>query len=693
MSGGIVISPLLPLAAILVFGAVGLALVVITLFRGSPGALTRSLVLGLLILALLNPRGVQEEREAQTDIALVVVDRTDSQRIGERRKHTEQALEAVRQSLARFDDLEVRVSEVVDGTGDEAEDGTQLFSAVDRAAGDIPNHRFAGAIVITDGQAHDRPDKVAPANGPVHVLLTGQRGESDRRLVIEQAPSYGIVGNNITITYRVEDRRPKTSGTFGSDLARVTISDDDREIASAQVPVGRSDSFTVKIDHAGLSVLRLEVAPVEGELSQINNRALVSINGVRDRLRVLLVSGQPHPGERTWRNLLKSDPSVDLVHFTILRPPEKDDFTPLNELALIAFPVRELFETKLHEFDLIVFDRYVVRDVLPPPYMRNISDYVNTGGALLLALGPEFASIRSLFQTPLGHLMPATPTGQVMEHGFRPVLTTVGHRHPVSAALPGGNTLAGDDPRWGRWFRRIGASARRGVTILDGADGEPLLILDRIGQGRVAQMLSDHIWLWARGFEGGGPQGELLRRLSHWLMKEPDLEEESLRAEARQEKLVIRRHSLDEAAAEITVTAPSGDVRTYTMPKGAAGADELIVEAPETGLYRIDDGAHTALTASGTLNPLEFADLRATDEILRPLTEATGGGLNWITEGIPDLRRTRPGRDSSGRGWLGLTANKASVITGLTQIPLLPAFVFLPLILLGLMAAWWREGR
>jgi len=312
---------------------------------------------------------------------------------------------------------------------------------------------------------------------------------------------------------------------------------------------------------------------------------------------------------------------------------------------------------------------------------------------LLLALGPEFASIRSLFQTPLGQLMPATPTGRVAEHGFRPVLTTVGHRHPVSAALPGGNTQAGDAPRWGRWFRRIDASVRRGVTILDGAGGKPLLVLDRIGEGRVAQMLSDHIWLWARGFEGGGPQAELLRRLSHWLMKEPDLEEESLRAEARQGKLVIRRHSLDEGAAEITVTAPSGDTQTYTIPPGPAGADELIIEAPETGLYRIDDGTHTALAAAGSLNPVEFADLRSTDEILRPLSKATGGGLHWITEGIPDLRRTRPNRDSSGRGWLGLTANKASVVTGLTQIPLLPAFVFLPLVLLGLMAAWWREGR
>ena len=99
----------------------------------------------------------------------------------------------------------------------------------------------------------------------------------------------------------------------------------------------------------------------------------MQINGVRDRLRVLLVSGEPHAGERTWRNLLKSDASVDLVHFTILRPPEKQDGVPVDELSLIAFPTRELFIEKIEDFDLIIFDRYRRRGILPSLYLENIA--------------------------------------------------------------------------------------------------------------------------------------------------------------------------------------------------------------------------------------------------------------------------------------------------------------------------------
>ena len=128
---------------------------------------------------------------------------------------------------------------------------------------------------------------------------------------------------------------------------------------------------------------------------------MVSIDGVRDKLRVLLVSGEPHAGERTWRNLLKSDASVDLVHFTILRPPEKQDGTPINELSLIAFPTRELFQQKINEFQLIIFDRYARQGVLPIIYFDNIARYVRDGGAVLVAAGPDYASPTSIWRTPL----------------------------------------------------------------------------------------------------------------------------------------------------------------------------------------------------------------------------------------------------------------------------------------------------
>jgi len=511
----------------------------------------------------------------------------------------------------------------------------------------------------------------------------------DRRLIVEKAPGYGIVGKEVGIVYRVEERAPAAASGKQRDMVKVVLRVDGKQAGSALVPVGRSDRLSFTLEHAGPTVLELEAAPAEGELSTLNNRSVVAVNGVRDRLRVLLVSGQPHAGERTWRNLLKSDPSVDLVHFTILRPPEKDDFTPLKELSLIVFPVQELFETKLHEFDLIVFDRYVVRDVLPPSYLRNVSDYLRKGGAILLAVGPEFAGVRSLYQTALGKVMPAVPTGRVLEKGYRPMITEVGQRHPVTAALGAG---AGE-PGWGRWFRQIEAGTRSGTVLMRGLDNLPLLVLDRVEKGRIAELMSDHIWLWARGFEGGGPQAELLRRLAHWLMKEPDLEEEGLTAHVRDGRLTIERRSLSPDPVAVTVTAPSGAEQSVDLAAGDDGIARAVVAATETGLYRVGDGTHGALAASGALNPLELSDLRATADVLAPVAEATGGGVAWLAEGMPDVRRTKAGRQTAGRGWIGLRRNEAYVVTGVAQVPLLPEFLVLGLALGALMLAWYREGR
>ena len=691
MSNGLGFAPLLPWATIALLGVPTSVLPAVAAVRGGRGLGLRAAALAVLVLALINPRAVRENREPQPDVAVVVLDQSDSQAVGERGAQSEAALDAVRGALSRFDDLELRIVRTGGASADDAERGTRLFAALAQILAQVPRQRFAGAILITDGQVHDVPaDPAALPAGPLHVLLTGARGETDRRLVIEKAPSYGIVGKEVGVAYRIEDHDARQGTGVRRKMARVSLRRDGVEMESALVPVGRSERFSFVLEHAGPTVLELEVSPVPDELSTLNNRAVVNINGVRDRLRVLLISGQPHAGERTWRNLLKSDPSVDLVHFTILRPPEKDDFTPLNELSLIVFPVQELFEIKLKGFDLIVFDRYVLRDVVPPSYLRNIAEYLREGGAILFAVGPEFAGVRSLFQSPLGRVMPAKPTGRVLERGFVPALTDVGRRHPVTAALVNGKA---DTPRWGRWFRQVEAGPGTGVVLMQGLDERPLLILDRVGKGRVAQLMSDHIWLWARGFEGGGPQAELLRRLAHWLMKEPDLEEEGLRGRIRDGRLVIERRSLSLGRPRVTVSAPSGATRTVELRAAGGGLSKATVETDETGLYRLDDGTNTVLVASGAVNPVELSDLRATAERLAPAAKATGGGIAWIADGVPDLRRTRPGRTTSGRGWMGFVRNGSYVVTGVTGVPLLPGFLVLVLVVGGMLAAWYREGR
>src|SRR5277367_6018603 len=523
MQYGITFAPLVPSLVLWIAIAAIVVIAALLLLGRTRAAAVRVTALALIVLALSNPSFTREDREPLTSVAAVVVDKSPSQNFGTRTQETAKAQEALVDSLKKIKGLEVRVVEA--GQADGETDGTHLFGALSSALSDVPVDRVAGAFLITDGRVHDIPANATALGfqAPLHALITGVSGERDRRIAISAAPRFGIVGQTQTITYRLDDQ-----GVTG-ERARITIRRDGETISERTLQSGQTSSVDIDIKHAGPNIVEIEASPLEGELTPVNNRAVVAIDGVRDKLRVLLVSGEPHAGERTWRNLLKSDASVDLVHFTILRPPEKQDGTPINELSLIAFPIRELFEVKLHEFDLIIFDRYKRQNIVPRIYIQAIAKYVEDGGAVLEAAGPSFATRLSLFNSPLGEILPGEPTGKVFEQPFKPQLTEVGKRHPVTAGLDGG----GATPSWGRWFRHIEVTARHGEVVMSGVDNEPLLLLDRVGQGRIAQLASDHIWLWSRGYDGGGPQAELLRRLAHWLMKEPALEEEDLRAEVK----------------------------------------------------------------------------------------------------------------------------------------------------------------
>jgi hypothetical protein len=676
------LAPLLPWPWVAGLGALALAAWLLAVVRRARGAWLRLLPLAVIVLALANPRLVAEERTPLPDVAVVVVDDTLSQGIGERRAQAARALAQVQERLGRLPNLEVRVERVANAPG--VDEGTRLFAAVDRVLSEVPRSRLAGVVMVTDGRVHDVPADLGRALGaPVHALLTGHPGERDRRLVLGKTTGFGLVGKTAELTLTVED--PGASGEAG-----VTVRVDGQPYAALKVPLNREAVLEVPIRHAGQTVVELEAEPGPGELSLANNRAAVGISGVRDRLKVLLVSGEPHAGERTWRNLLKADPGVDLVHFTILRPPDKDDRTPIRELALITFPVRELFEEKLGDFDLVIFDRYRRRGVLAGEYYDNIARYVRAGGALLLAVGPEFAEPGGVAASALSGVMPALPTGGLVAEGFKPTVTPTGRRHPVTSGLPGG----GDPPEWGSWLRQVVVQGGKGTTVLAGAGGKPLLVLDRVGEGRVAEMLSDTIWLWARGYEGGGPHGELLRRLAHWLMKEPELEEESLTAEVSGDRLAVTRRSLEPATPSATVTRPDGSAVELPLADQGDGRSVGRLGVDQPGLYRVEQDGRTAIAAVGSLAPIEMSELTATRDRLAPVAEATGGAVSWLAEGgVPDLRRVGAGRPAHGRGWIGLEDKGGHVVAGVREIPLLPGLLLLALGLGGLLLAWRREGR
>lgn len=670
------------------------ALVVAGLVLRRPGGLMRLAALVALALALLNPALMDEQREPLKSVVALVVDRSQSQAIGERTTQTDAALEEIKARLARFPQFETRVVETGRaGAADERVE-TRLFDAAGQLLRDVPPSRIAGTVMITDGQVHDAPAAPgAAATGPLHVLVTGEEDEFDRRIRFERAPRFGIVGRPVELTYRVLDTSMEGAAARREPVA-VRILVNGEQTGTAQTLPGVEATLELVVPNAGKNIVELAIEPAPGELTETNNRAIAVLDGIRENLRVLLVSGEPHAGERTWRNLLKSDTSVDLVHFTILRPPEKQDGTPINELSLIAFPTRELFVEKIDDFDLILFDRYQHRDVLPILYYDYIAEYVEKGGALLVAAGPEYARAMSIARTPLMPALPGLPTGAVTEQAFHPRLTETGQRHPVTRGLEGSDT---EPPQWSRWFRLIDIGEPTGAVVMQGPDDKPLLVLDRKGEGRVGMLLSDQGWLWARGFEGGGPHAALYRRMAHWLMKEPELEEERLTASGRGMTLDITRQTMSDDPGRATVITPSGRSVEVTLSQASPGVFAGSLEADEIGLYQVGNGDLAALAHVGPVNAPEFQDTVSTTSLLQPAATASGGSVRRLDNasgiGLPGIVPVRAGGEASGRDWIGLRTTGDSVLKSVDRTPLLAGFLGLAALLLALGSMWYREGR
>jgi hypothetical protein len=681
--------PFLPLPAILAIGVIALLLIGWAIAKRMRGAALRALALAALVLALANPVANFEDREPVTSVVAIVVDRSPSQMSGDRTARTDAALKALTERIARYPAFESRVIEAVTDP-DAQSPSTRLFEALASGIRDVPSSRLAGAVMITDGQVHDVPGSLSALglDAPLHGLIVGEPDERDRRVDIVRSPRFGIVGEDQEIVYRVSEDGAASPG----GPVNVTVRVNGDEIATETAVAGEETPFYLNLPRGGENIVEFSVDELDGEVTTANNHTVTLIEGIRENLRVLLVSGAPHSGERAWRNLLKSDASVDLVHFTILRPPEKQDGTPISELSLIAFPTRELFVEKIDEFDLIIFDRYQNRGVLPVLYYDYIARYVEDGGALLVAAGPELAGVESIAETPLAPALPAVPTGAVTEAGYYPRLSDNGRRHPVTRTLPG---ALSEPPDWGRWFRTVGVGDTAGDVVMRGGANEPLLVLNRYGEGRVAMLLSDHGWLWARGFEGGGPHVALYRRIAHWLMKEPSLEEEALRATANGRTLVIERQTMSDVTDPATIELPSGETREVILAPAGDGLfrSELALDQP--GLVEVTSGDLRALAHVGAVDAPEFRATVSTTGVIAPVSEETGGlttRVNATASDLPQILPTRSSRIDAGER-MGLRASNESVLKGVRSVPLFGGFLGLALMILALGATWFREGR
>jgi uncharacterized membrane protein len=684
--------PLIPWPLIALFGSAAL----IAAFFAGAGRLgsmfLRTLAAFILIAALANPQDVEESRNPLRDVVLVLTDGSESTSLGERTQMSAAASRALEEKLGADNNLDIITARIpVDN------DGTRLTSTLIEALGNVPTSRLAGVIAITDGQVHDLPEApqaLLPDGVPFHALVIGDPERRDRRIRTALAPRYGLVGEQAEFEVLVED--PGHEG----ERATILIKLNGEIKAKFPATIGNRIAIPLTIERRGVNTVELEVEAAPGELTLKNNVFISEISGIRDRLQVLLVTGEPHMGGRAWRNLLKSDPAIDLVQFTILTNPRvKNTRAGSPELSLIAFPTDQLFNEELEEFDLIIFDQFRRRGtsrrrgrsspLLRPIYLQNIAQYVENGGALLVATGPPFATNASLFRSPLAAVLPARPTGKTFNESYRAQLNEKGRRHPITAGFAGKEA-----DNWGPWYRIIESNVVSGDVLMEGPSAEPLLVIDRVGDGRVAMLMSDQAWLWAKGFQGGGPYSEMFRRLSHWLMGEPDLAAERLSARAEGGKIEIERRGLSETAGPVTVQKPDGSRETVELKPAGEGRFTGFVEAAGQGAYRLSGDQLSTVTAIGALNPTEYADLMPSTDILSPLTSSTGGLIKMTGDGtdIPTLRRVKKGAKTSGENWMGLIAHDAYTVEASRRTPLAPSWLYALLAALALGWAWRREG-
>lgn len=690
--------PFLPLSWVLFLGGISTLLVIIGLIQQRQGSLLRLMALIALLLTLLNPMIIKEQREPLKSTIGIVIDRSKSQTFGTRTNDTDETRRQLTKALAHYPQFEPRFIEAGKLAENQYASSTNLFHALTQAISDVPSSRYAGTIFITDGQVHDIPDMTELHHqAPLNALITGRTDEFDRQVKIISPPRFALINKPQMLSILVEDKG-QTQQSLPKQ-ANITVSMNGQEVGHYSVTPGNIFQTEITLPHAEKNIIQVSTEVYKGELSSENNRAIAMIEGIRENLRVLLISGAPYNGERTWRDLLKGDSNIDLVHFTILRSPNKADNTPLSQLSLVVFPTKKLFVEEINNFDLIILDGYQHSSVLPLIYYDYIAQYVQQGGALLMVTGPEFTQQNSLAKTPLISILPALPNGAILQKPFRPKLTKEGERHPVTRDLA---TLNFPASQWGRWLRQIAIqNTHKGIALMKGADEQPLLLLSHVGQGRVGMLLSDESWLWARGFEGGGPYAALYRRIAHWLMKEPELEEEKLTATSAHHRLTIRRQTLKEHPEPAEITFPSGKKENITLTKEQEGVFTTTIDVDEIGVFTIKNGDLTTLSSVTVLDNLEALDVISTTEKLDPLSKHTGGYTvrlhNNEKEGIhlPPIRLVRPQTSitpSSSHSIVLKEATETRLIKS-SYLSIFSGFFALLICLFLLNSTWYRESR
>ncbi len=543
--------------------------------------------------------------------------------------------------------------------------------------------KLSGVLVFSDGADNaelaqgvtGRPQQVLQGYGvPVSTVAVGQGGLKDLAIDAVRVDDFAFVRNSITAEVEVRARG------FADTTTQVVLRREGRVVASSQVKFASSDdvqtvTFTFAPDQTGRFVYTVSVPVFAGEAVTENNARAFTLKVIRDRVRVLLVSGRPSWDERFLRGLLKQDANVELISFYILRNSPDDPQVAQEELSLIPFPRDEIFKDRVNTFDLIAILNFNNddRSITLGDYEDSIKQYLLNGGALAYVGGDRtFGDARV---TSFAEVLPVQAAGPSDPTPFKARLTAEGARHPITAI---GTSSLSTEGAWDALPLIPGMNtvkARPGATVLldhpfalvEGKNA-PLLTIWEYGRGRVLALNTDGAWYWAFPSHAGGAQTRVYERFwsnaIRWLVRDPELTALSVNSDSPSIEpgkplgiSVVARSSDYQPApgAQVTVELSSADdgrvIAQQTVTAGPDGAAHVEFPPPPPGPYKIVGRAKigekllgemsdaVAVRASGP----ELADARVNANLLEELATTTHGAFfESMNFSLADVPLTEP---------------------------------------------------
>lgn len=661
------------------------------------GAWLRAGAAGVAAVYLANPQIVSEDYQNLSTETLILVDVSDSQNLDGRDILTQETLVQLEQNL---NDLGVEPTIVE--FGDDAVAGTHIWDTIQSSLSTIPADQLGAIFILTDGEIHDLQTVMDRLNvdAPVHGLISGQDEEQDFRITIDRAPRYSDVDEALNIDYRILNDHTLVPGDYtanvvirnnGEVIANQTLNDIG-SVNTIQLPNLQRGDNNIEIILEGIYRGN---APDENilqdDVSSQNNHITTTIEGIGESVNVLLISGAPNQGTRHFREILSADPDVNFVHFAFLRPPALEDDTPLRYFATTAFPVHEVLNENIEDYDAIIFENYTYNGVIPPSYFNNIVEFVENGGSLYISGSESFAADNGLGATSLVDILPLRPNGSTIEESFVPQISELGERYPLSRNLE--YTIPQE--QWGSWYSIASSTAQGESTVLlQDNDGNPLLATREYGEGRIAVLASDQNVVWDRlqNGRGGGPAETLTNNVLEWLMFNETMDEENIRLIHDGDQIIVELQTISDDPESVTVTSPSGNTIQVTPEDYAPGLRRAFIAADELGVYSVERAGENqdfAFAEIGFSDPLEMRRVISTPEFIQPLADATGGVVTRMGN-LPDIIPLEAGAENQGNS-MGIYMSDEKELSGVSRYPIPP---WIPMLMIaGLFAgALKREG-